>query len=913
MKKIRKALLFGLAFLGVGAITACNDNKTDATVEVQETVEKILLPQNDTKVTGDFEVPATVKYNDEKVNITWSSSKDVITFKTVDGKTTAVVDFINNRTADQEVVLTATIKIGDVNASTTFIVTVPKFTVNTLAEADAAAAKTNLTLKGVIVAKEAFSNKKTNVYLMCEGGGFEAYNLACETQDKYDTELAVGNTIYVSGPKGYYNGLRELSGCTYIYDANTAKQGITAENLTSVVAAGNGIADTYQCHLAKLENVEIIKIGTPDASGQYSITVGDPDDETKQTVVRISKYFFTGKSATDYAFKDLNLVAGQKITVTGIVGWYNGAQLTPIAADGIVAGAIDYGKVISTSYVNAAIKAIGAQTIPMKTIILPSRLADVGLSGEDYEKYTIEWTTEDTNVTISTADIPAKEAVEAREATETEPAVEAQPAEAAYTQYSVTTKKPAEDADVTLTITVRGTEDNSVTTKTVTFKLLKEVTYNTYAEFVAAEDASPLYIQGTIVGYQYTSNVKKYYIQDADGNVYYVKSEDAVETNEWFKVGTKVGLFGKKLTENKIPTLDASVYLETLGTDGTVTYADYNETFSTTGITKEVVEAALLKPVTFSGVLKSVSGSNYVVTVGSGDSAKDITVYTYVATKPSFTANDKVKVSGLLGFYYKSSDDSYTYQVFLLDTAKMESAATDAEKLASAKAAVLGAFSDETYKETTQVQLSVKFNATIELNEALDESGVLAWDQVSKKVTITPTSELAEKTLKLKITVGTASEVVEIAIKAQKDETQKTLQLAFPTETTNFTADTDIVTTIYGSSASGVSVVFTKNNASSTSNITSDMVKLYQNDVLTFTAATGWKIDKIEVETSANQTANYGWGKLDVKIGETAVSNSDGTDADKTATFSVDGSTITFTATAQVRFKVLKIYLVKTA
>ena len=342
MKNFKKALLLGLAFLGVGAITACNNNNsgsgtTDVTDAATEAIDKVLFPQNDTEVTGNFDVVGSVKYNGETYNLTWTSDKDVIKFNTADGKTKAIVNFTGNTQAAQEVTLTVSVTVAEKTVKRTFKVTVPKFTVNTLAEADAAAAKTTLTLKGVIVAKEPYSttNKNTSVYLMCDGGGYEAYRLAC-TQDQYDNELVVGNTIYVSGPKGYYNGLRELNTCTYVFDENAAKVTVTAEDLTSLVSAGTGIADTYQCHLAKLTDVEIVKIDTPDSSGQYSIYVGDPTDDTKQAVVRISKYFFTGKTADDYQFKDLNLVVGQKITVTGIVGWNNGAQITPIAADGIV-------------------------------------------------------------------------------------------------------------------------------------------------------------------------------------------------------------------------------------------------------------------------------------------------------------------------------------------------------------------------------------------------------------------------------------------------------------------------------------------------------------------------------------------------------------------------------------------------
>ena len=84
MKNIKKALLLGIAFLGVGAITACDKNNNNGQQQVEndatKALDKILLNQDKGIVTANFEVVSTVKYNGTSYDISWKADKDVVSF-----------------------------------------------------------------------------------------------------------------------------------------------------------------------------------------------------------------------------------------------------------------------------------------------------------------------------------------------------------------------------------------------------------------------------------------------------------------------------------------------------------------------------------------------------------------------------------------------------------------------------------------------------------------------------------------------------------------------------------------------------------------------------------------------------------------------------------------------------------------
>ena len=617
MKNIKKALVLGLAFLGVGAITSCDNKKADDATQVtdasKEAIEKVLLPQNDTTVTGDFSLVSTVKYNGETVKVTWKSSNNLVKIVEADGKISTQIAFKENLDKAVDVTLTAEVKIGDTTAAKTFKITVPQYKIYSIAEADEAKKGDSLVIKGVVVAKETYdsTNKTTNVYLSAENGGFEAYKLSC-TKEQYDNELTQGTTIIVSGLKSYYNGLRELTPASYDLTKD-AKVTVPVEDLTSLVTAGTGISNAYQCHVAKLTDVEIISIGDTTADS-YSIVVGDKDDVKKQITVRIASGVTPKNSDARKEFDGLKLIPGQKITVTGFVGWYNVAQITPFAKGQIVAGEKKpYDEIGYTLLDKVALPPV---VYGAKTFVLPSTLVEAGLSGDKFDGYTIEWSKTSANVTLGTKDVAAKAATDKT------------PAVPAYTTTTVTTAASvAADENVELTLTVKDSTGAVKFTGKKTVKLIKEVTVNTHAEYLAAKAGDYLTIEGTIAYLDKEASSAYFSIVDDQGNAYYVYGLSLTDENKNLIVaGKKVALYGVKGLYNKGHQLAAptGLKIEVLrASDGTaVEPATITELAAVTPETQA-------KYVTFTGKIKTLSSNKrtITVTVGEGDAAKDITVY----------------------------------------------------------------------------------------------------------------------------------------------------------------------------------------------------------------------------------------------------------------------------------------------
>ena len=636
MKNIKKALVLGLAFLGVGAITSCDNKKDDGATQVtddaKEAIEKVLLPQNDTTVTADFTVVNTVKYNGETVNVTWKSSNDLVKFVTADGKTSTQINFKENLDKDVDVTLTAEVKIGDKTAAKTFQITVPKYKIYTIAEADAAKSGASLAIKGVVVAKEPYdaSYKNANVYLSAENGGFEAYRLAC-TQEQYN-ELTQGTTIIVSGPKSYYSGLRELTPATYTVTTD-AKVTVPVEDLTSLVTSGTGISDAYQCHLATLKDLEIVSIGdkTQDA---YSIVVGDSSDTKKQMTIYIQKYFCKKGSDLRKEIDGLNLIPGQKITVTGFVGWNNAPQIMPFATGAIVAGEKKPADEIGYTLLGKTV--LPAKVYGVKTIVLPTTLTEAGLSDDKFAGYTMEWSATSANVTLGEKEVAAKAA------TDTTPAVPA------YTTTTVTTKKVDADEDVVLTLKVKDSAGEEKFNGTVTLKLVKEIVIDNHDAYVAAAVGDSLTIQGTITYLDKGSSKATFALTDEAGKSYYVYNFTLNDANkDSIAVGKKVIITGPRGEKNNVIQLSGTMEL-LKAEDGTV--------IEPTPITELPTVTADLqaKYVTFTGKVTDINGRNVKVTVGEGDAAKEIAVYlnsNYDSIQSSIQKNDTVTVKGIISVY----------------------------------------------------------------------------------------------------------------------------------------------------------------------------------------------------------------------------------------------------------------------
>ncbi len=728
---------------GIATLTSCGENSgtKDVSVDWATGYAKIILEQNKSTVTGDFTVPTVVELDDgKKLDVSWTSDNQVASIGTSkDGHAAVTVDYLHNQTADQKVKLVATLSYNGTKASTTkeFTFTVPKMKLTTIAELDAAAAKTTATLKGVITAREAYSasNKNTSVYIQCEGGGLEAYRLVCATEEKYNTELAIGNTIYVSGTKSYYNGLRELAaGCTYVYDSTVAKQTITAEDVTSKVTSGEGVSNAYQGHIVKLTDVEIISV-TPGSSGESTIVVGDSTDTTKQIAVRISKYFAPEDSDLNKEFAALKLMPGKKITVTGLLGWYNVPQVTPTASGNIVVSeTVNYQGGLANAYIAKAKSDITLNVIPGKKIALPSKIADAGLEGEGYSAYTVEWSSNSEAAVIS---------VDKNVST-------------------LTTVKPAADTKVTLTLKVKNSAGEVVETRTFEFTVLEKVTYTSFDDYIKAKDGVELNVKGVIVAFK--SSKKEVWLQDANGKVFYAYFSTAL-ANDKCVIGKEIGVSGKLTTYNNLDELGSATLLEVINdTPVTVTPTNYTENFSTNGFTALDVKDQY-KFVEFAGTVKSINKANYTITVGD----KDIIAYSYT-TMPEMEVGDSVTIKGLLGCYYNKTADTTTYQVYVTDGKNVTVNLTDTQKVDRQIAKIKAAIGTATIELPKTVNCTPSFDGVTVAVALGDPATALSYNATSKVLTIDPQATQATETVTFTVTSGEVTKTEAVTITTKLNE-----------------------------------------------------------------------------------------------------------------------------------------------
>lgn len=260
------------------------------------------------------------------VTLEWNLNEGATVAEIADGKLT-----ITPVEGTEEVItVTLTATCGEKEYEKSFVITVTKeLTINTWAEWKAAAADTALNIKGVIVEKFPYNatNKFVTLYLQDIDGehGYMAFKMACESEEAYNTDLALGNVIIVSGKKAEYKGLREMGqGCTYTLVKNEDAPIIKAA-LDDVIGTADAATklDALQGMICTLTGVTVKSATLNGAATQLTIVV--TVNETDFTL-----FCSTGNQYTKEQIAAITVQAGDTINVEGVLSWFNNAQLLPI-------------------------------------------------------------------------------------------------------------------------------------------------------------------------------------------------------------------------------------------------------------------------------------------------------------------------------------------------------------------------------------------------------------------------------------------------------------------------------------------------------------------------------------------------------------------------------------------------------
>lgn len=900
MKQLKKIALFVVALvLSLFTLASCDKEPVNSGAEAA--TKKIMLMQDkQTAVTADFEVSSIVKGdNGVTYNVAWTSNTPVVSFGEADQETkliTATVAYNPSLKEDANVKLTATVTNPDNaedKASKEFGFTVPKFVASTCADYDKAKKGDTITLKGVITAKESYSAsyKNTSVYIACEDGGFEAYRLACASQEAYDKDLKIGNTIYVTGTIATYNGLRELNPCTYMTD-DTANSVKAATDITESVLAGNLPTKAIQCHPVKLTNISVVSVnGT-------TIVVGDQADKSKQITVKVSKYL-TPEASDEYKLLT-GLIAGDVVTIEGVVGWYNNVQIIPLTAS----FTRDYSNGFANEVKTAA--NVPAQVYGIKEIVLANE-ADIE-ANENYTGMTATWTSNSDKAVVGTKTIVVTPAQGTEGQEGYVPAV-------TRVVPTLTTAVVTEDTDVTLTLTVKVGEEVK-TTETITIKLLANVVVDSHETYVNAEDDTVLYVKGTVTQFVYFK--KHVYIVDEDGNGYYIYNGTALDV----EIGDLITVSAKKGSYNNTLELVDVVILAT--EEGTATPTDITTDLAANGLT--VTEATQGKFVSFTGKYKettktSSSSTTCTFEVGEGEDVKNIVVYFNNVSLPTYVvAGQSYKITG--NYANTKSGENIISQIVVYTADYVEdlrSAEVRAQLEVDAIKTTIGTTKFESNAEKTLNLMYKDSTLTI----TVDNGGeAVVWNATTGKLTITPAQAAVSVTVTISVKIGDQTKTADITVEAQLpaivDDTIK-VDTFVPVETSIPSKDASNTTdyaSLVGLDDTHFSVKLSKNNGTTMTYLQYTETRLYWDNS---TNADGSSI-KISVEevsgytltiTSIKVTWSAASNKGTVLSGTTALVDVDSNETDVISQYEVNGTSFeiknTNTTNVPVKFKTIEI------
>ncbi len=422
MKKFVKILSnIALASLIVGGtvtLASCGDNTSETISKDQQTADNLaaLLTTsvNGTKVSDNFTLPATV--GADKTPVTWvSDDESLLTFTHAEGAETYTA-VVHRPAADSteeysKVTFHAVVTVNEASSNTsTFNVRIRRqMSAQELYNEWISSTGVTQNVGGYVIAKIGYitNYKEANLILWNPevNGSYYVYN-GYISQDDYNA-LAIGTWVSASGATNtIYNGLLETKyGASFTVDSSKTIDvtTITRTNITENVIKNN-LVDTKgspTTDALKLQSTYVSLGGfvVTDIK-EFSATSGS-NGTTAQKVATLSRAGqsidviiyegatpFAGTEAKAISDKISSIGKGKKVTINGILSWYNAPQLFVTSADDIVACEDDYTDDyvdydLSYAAANEAVASIKANYNASATVTLPTTLYEnVSLSYE---------------------------------------------------------------------------------------------------------------------------------------------------------------------------------------------------------------------------------------------------------------------------------------------------------------------------------------------------------------------------------------------------------------------------------------------------------------------------------------------------------------------------------------------------
>lgn len=324
-----------------------------AAFDVYYLADRYIFPQDSATVSADFELDSSFTYEGKTATITWSVLDDYKQYITISSDGKKCIVNTDAASTNPAVRIQATFSYGGKTTTKSYRMTtgVP---MSDLEEIDYWYNNTGVSIeiKGYVVAiGEAWTEQYGNmcIYVVDEDflGGFYVYRVKADKENADKVKPGVHVTI-TGTTNTNYNGLIETnSGGNLVVDedikAIDVRDHIYAYDQD--IIGGVPAAIYQQSRLVSLTNWEVKSVATsaPDAGSTgtlFTLTKGGVD-----VTVAVSKYL-AGEYLTqegDATWEGLcalvgTVKAGDIVSVTGILGNYNGAQIMPLEVSDVVVG-----------------------------------------------------------------------------------------------------------------------------------------------------------------------------------------------------------------------------------------------------------------------------------------------------------------------------------------------------------------------------------------------------------------------------------------------------------------------------------------------------------------------------------------------------------------------------------------------